>query len=268
MFYKKDNIKLHYEVIGEGKEVFLIHGLGCDMRLMKGCMEEKVFLKNSNYKRIYIDLPGMGKSPAFEGGVSSDKILDILTCFIKDYTNDTFFLVGESYGGYLARGILSKLKEQVDGMVLICPVVIAKHELRNTAKKNVLIKDEEFLKTLSLKDKKHFEYYGVVLNEHTFKRYKEEIESGLKIQDNEFINKLNKKYDFSFDVDERIKNIKYDKPVLFIAGRQDACVGYEDLWKISLDYDKASFILLNNAGHNLQIEQEEIFTNILKNYFK
>ena len=45
MFYKKDNIKLHYEVIGEWREVFLIHGLGCDMRLMKGCMEEKVFLK-------------------------------------------------------------------------------------------------------------------------------------------------------------------------------------------------------------------------------
>lgn len=268
MFYEKGNIKLHYEVRGEGKEVFLIHGLGCDMRLMKGCMEDRVFDERSNYKRIYIDLPGMGKSPAFKGDVSSDKILEILLCFIKDYTKDNFYLVGESYGGYLVRGILSRLKSQVEGMVLICPVVIAKHELRKTAKKNVLISDEDFLKTIPLKDRKHFEYYGVVLNEHTFKRYKEEVDSGLKIQDDEFINRLNKKYDFSFDVDERIKNIKYDKPVLFIAGKQDACVGYEDLWKISLYYDKASFILLNNAGHNLQIEQEDIFTSILKNYFK
>ena len=55
MFYEKDNLKLHYKVIGEGKPIILLHGLACHMKLMENCMEP-VF-KNKNYKRIYVDLP-------------------------------------------------------------------------------------------------------------------------------------------------------------------------------------------------------------------
>lgn len=39
----------------------MLHGYSPDHRLMAGCMEP-IFNKKSNYKRVYIDLPGMGKS--------------------------------------------------------------------------------------------------------------------------------------------------------------------------------------------------------------
>ena len=86
MFYTYKNIKIHYETIGIGIPVLMIHGLGCDLTLMKKCMEP-IFGKHKNYKRIYIDLPGMGKSDALKEYSSSDKILEILLSFITEVIN-------------------------------------------------------------------------------------------------------------------------------------------------------------------------------------
>ena len=58
-----NGIQVHYEVRGEGKPVIMLHGCGCDYRLMSGCMEP-VFQGHQGYQRIYIDLPGMGETNA------------------------------------------------------------------------------------------------------------------------------------------------------------------------------------------------------------
>ncbi len=66
-------------------------------------------------------------------------------------------------------------------------------------------------------------------NKKVYKRYKNEILSGIKKCNKDFIESLWKNYSFSFNVDKKLKKIKFDKPVLFMAGRQDICVGYKDL---------------------------------------
>lgn len=97
------NVKLHYEIIGDGKPIIILHGLGCNLNLMKCCMEP-IFNTQSNYKRIYIDLPGMGQSTAPTEYATSDHILEILVSFIENIEVKNFLLIGESYGGYLATG--------------------------------------------------------------------------------------------------------------------------------------------------------------------
>ena len=74
--------------------------------MMKACMEP-VFLRKTGYKRIYLDLPGMGKSKCAIEYATADKTLLILKQFVKSMLHENFLIVGESYGGYLARGILS-----------------------------------------------------------------------------------------------------------------------------------------------------------------
>ena len=54
------NVEVNYEVYGEGKPIIIIHGSTVDHRLMTGCMEP-IFNNRDGYKRIYLDLPGMGK---------------------------------------------------------------------------------------------------------------------------------------------------------------------------------------------------------------
>lgn len=71
----------------------------------------------------------MGKSNAPDWINSSDRVVEVLIPFIEEIiSTEEFLLVGESYGGYLARGILTKLFERVNGLLLVCPVVVAEPE--------------------------------------------------------------------------------------------------------------------------------------------
>jgi alpha-beta hydrolase superfamily lysophospholipase len=51
-------------------------------------------------------------------------------------------------------------------------------------------------------------------------------------------------------------------PTAIMAGRQDASTGYRDTWSLLEHYPRASFTVLDRAGHNLQIEQPGLFAAI------
>lgn len=257
MFYQYKNEVLHYDIVGSGKKILILHGLGCNLNMMKACMEpifEKIRIKsNIEYQRIYLDLPGMGKSTCDIELASSDYILDILNQFVKEIVQGDFLLVGESYGGYLARGILFDNIETVEGLMLLCPVIVPKRTQRDLPVKNVYIKDETFIETLSEKEQNEFCEFAVVATEFSYNRYKAEVLDGMKDVEERFIFNLKNKYEFSSDIDAKIRSKLFAKPSLFIAGRQDICVGYKDLLKLIEDYPKATVTVLDMAGHNLQL---------------
>ena len=149
---KMENITINYEVRGSGKPIIMIHGSHVDHRLMQGCMEP-VFNNRDEYKRIYIDLPGMGKTKGENWIINSDIMLDIIINFIeKIIPNQNFLLVGESYGGYLSRGIVNKIANRVDGLLLLCPAIIADFEKRNIPAHIVLKRDDKLLLQLKPSD--------------------------------------------------------------------------------------------------------------------
>src|SRR5690349_22802712 len=88
---------------------------------MTGCLEP-FFETRPGYRRLYPDLPAMGKSPA-DGIDSSDDVLAALEKFVDaEIGGEPFLLVGESYGGYLARALAHRRPNQVSGLALICPI--------------------------------------------------------------------------------------------------------------------------------------------------
>ena len=52
-------------------------------------------------------------------------------------------------------------------------------------------------------------------------------------------------------------------PTLIITGRQDAFVGYRDVWNILEKYPRATFVVFDRAGH--QVEEKENLVNALIN---
>lgn len=221
--------------------------------------------KDEGYKRIYIDLPGMGKSNAPDWINSSDRVVEVLIPFIEEIiSTEEFLLVGESYGGYLARGILTKLFERVNGLLLVCPVVVAEPEKRILPDKQVILQDEELLNKLTSTEREAFCELAVIANEYTYKRFQEEIKPGLDIANYEFIERLQKNYSLTMDFHRK----KYEKPVLLLAGRQDISVGYQDIIEINDDYPRATLAVLDMAGHNLQIEQPELFESLVGEWIR
>lgn len=268
MFFNYYNEKVYYEEFGEGEPILIIHGLACNIELMKGCIEP-IFKKVNGYKRIYIDLLGMGKSNKCSlEYASSDKILEMLLSFIKEKIDKEFLLIGESYGGYLSRGILSKCYKNIEGLMLLCPMIIPDDTKRTLPEGNLKFHDKEFLEKMNKNRREIFLEYMIIANEKMYKRFEKEVISGIEQADNDFIKKLRENYSFSFNVDEEIKMINFSKPSLFITGRQDNAVGYYDLYNLVEDYPRATFAILDTAGHNLQIEQEEVFNSLFLNWLE
>ncbi len=262
---KIKDLSINYEILGEGKPILMLHGYSVDHRVMAGCMETVSELEK-NYKRIYMDLPGMGESGSAEWIVNADRMLEIIIEFIeKLIPGENFLLAGESYGGYLARGVINKMADRVDGVLLICPVIIADHKKRNVPGQVILVKDEALISELPPEEAENFNSMAVVQSETIYKRFKNEIMSGIEIADETFLSHFQETgYEFSFDVDKA--NGKYNKPSLIILGKQDSCVGYKDAWGILENFPRATFAVLDRAGHNLQIEQEELFAALVNEW--
>jgi pimeloyl-ACP methyl ester carboxylesterase len=258
------DIQMNYRVVGQGKPAIIIHGYVLDHVTMTSCLEP-VFGKNDGYKRIYIDLPGMGKSESADWIVNSDMMLELVVAFIKKViSNESFLLIGYSYGGYLSQGVLNKMPNRVTGLLLMCPVVIADRNKRSVPENVVLQKDEAFLSSLSTEVAEGFDSMMVIQTENTHNRFKGEILESAEKADYKFLEHLqNNGYGFSFDI-----NIRYDKPTLFLLGRQDSCVGYKDAWKLLDNFPRATFSVLDKAGHNLQIEQDALFELLLTDWIK
>ncbi|MCX7037910.1 MAG: alpha/beta hydrolase, partial [Spirochaetes bacterium] len=124
--------RLQFETIGAGRPILLIHGYSLDRRMMKACMEPVFARRSDEWQRIYVDLPGMGGSSAPARLASSDWILETLLAFIDALLpGRRFSLMGESYGGYLVRGIVRKRAVSVDGLLLLCPMIVPERQKRD-----------------------------------------------------------------------------------------------------------------------------------------
>lgn len=265
------NTGIHYEIYGEGKPILMIHGFYPDHRLMMGCMEPLFTGKDKliqGYQRIYVDLPGMGTSEAAEWIQSSDDMLEVVKAFIDlVIPNRSFIVVGESYGGYMARGLLSLMPERIEGVAFICPMIVANASDRKRPEHTVLIHDKELMQSLTAEMAEDFSSMSVVQSPEIHKRYENEIMCGVRMANGEFLTRLQQKA-YAFSQNISLESVPYLKPTLFLTGRQDASTGYVDAWNILEHYPRATYAVLDLAGHNLQIEQVELFNGLVVNFFQ
>ena len=120
---KLEGITIHYEMMGEGRPIIMLHGWSCDHRYMVSDMEP-LFEQREGWKRIYPDLPGMGKTPGADWITTDDQVLDVVMDFIdKVIPSQRFAVAGASYGGYLARGLVYRESRLIEGLLLTAPMI-------------------------------------------------------------------------------------------------------------------------------------------------
>jgi pimeloyl-ACP methyl ester carboxylesterase len=213
------------------------------------------------WQRIYLDLPGMGQTPGEAWISNSDQMLDVICDFIDQVLpGQRFAIGGYSYGGYLARGVLLRKRKMVDGLLLVCPM-IKDQGARELPPQEVRVSDPELMAWLTEEQREEFEWV-VVQSQRIWERIEEEMNPGFLLGDAPFLTRLQEGgYRFSFDVDAALVD-PFKKPTLIVAGRQDWIVGYRDAWQIIDTYPRATFAVLDRAGHNLPIAQDRLFDTL------
>lgn len=259
MIMKLNDAEIYYESYGEGIPLLFLHGYHLDNKCLSLPIEKLLSLKEG-FQRIYPDLPGMGKTVLHKRIESTDQLFDLVLQFIDRISEGRpFAVIGYSYGGYLARGLVRERKDKLLGMFLLCPVSIPDRQSRILPAPKVIVEDDAFLKTLSSDDKEFFEEMAVIQTEETFIRTKEEIIEPFNLADRTLMKNLYRQgYPFSQPVDNL--GLKYKGPVQFLAGRQDSVVGYEDIYPLLEDFPNGELSVINRAGHNLAIESPDEFS--------
>ncbi|MHC8520751.1 alpha/beta fold hydrolase [Rossellomorea sp. H39__3] len=82
--------------------------------------------------------------------------------------------------------------------------------------------------------------------------------------DHAFLDRVQESYGFSFEIGQSV----FAKPSLFLLGKQDATVGYRDALELEDKYPRGTFVVVDQAGHNLQIEQPGIFNALVEDWLE
>jgi pimeloyl-ACP methyl ester carboxylesterase len=117
------DVTVHHVEHGEGRPVLVLHGAGVDHREAEACFEP-AFDGVTGVRRIYPDLPGMGRTVVPERLGSAEAVLETLLDFAGQLTVGTdYLLIGHSAGAYFAQAMAAREPDHVAGLALVCPLL-------------------------------------------------------------------------------------------------------------------------------------------------
>lgn len=261
-----DGHPMHYVEYGDdGAEprhtVLALHGWMVDHELMSGPLEP-ILDRRDGVRRIYLDLPGMGRSPVGSIASSDDMLRAVLSFIDRVIGTARFSVIGLSYGGYLARAVTAALGEQVDGLALICPMtsVGAGAELPEHV---VLHREGDLSGILEPALEEQYEGYLVNQTPDTLRRFQAYEGPGFTSADQPSLDRIFARFKLT---DEAKSDAPYGHPTLIVTARQDQYVGYAGALGWLPQYPRATFAVLDRSGHGIPHEQPELLAALVQEW--
>src|SRR5436190_11203923 len=241
-------VVVHYVEHGTGRPVLVLHGAGVDHREAEACFE--LALDGvAGLRRIYPDLPGMGRTIAPETLRSADDVLDTLLNFADQVTGGTtHLLIGHSAGAYYAQAMAARRPAQVAGLALVCPLLPG---LRDVPEHRVVAGSGEIGDDV-------FRSYFVIQTPEMLERYERYVAPAAALVDRVALERIGERWALPPDQEPA-----YSGPTLVLAGRLDSTVGYAAATDLVDRYPHASLAMVDDAGHALPHEQPELLRALL-----
>lgn len=208
----------------------------------------------------------MGRTPAADEITNQDAMLEVVLGFIDQVIGgERFVVAGTSYGGYLARGVAYRRAALMDGLFLLVPKVVANPREPTVPPPTILAPDPGLQAELAPDESWLYESLAAP-NRAALDDLREFILSAVERVDHAFLGKLDQPGNaaFSFAVDKLLE--PFPAPALFLMGQQDSAVGYRNAWDIVEDYPRATFAVLDRAGHFLGYEQETLLRALVNEW--
>ena len=252
-------LPIFYESRGEGRPILLLHGQPNDHVIMLNSYEP-IFADLEGWRRIYVDIPGMGKTPGADWIHSNDDVVELMGEFLEALApGEDFVLAGFSYGGYLARAMAYKHAGRCQGLMLMAPTVKPQGE-RAVPEQNTIVENPELYDDLPEQVRAVFGRAIAVQTEAVVKRSRNEILPAILSADHAYLTRVNEKFRLSYQDD--MVDFVFDKPGLFLMGRQDVITGYEDALSLHQKYPRTSIVVLDRCGHGPQLAQQALFESL------
>ena len=245
---------MHVVERGEGVPLILLHGFAVDHRMLLPL--DPVFESAGEWRRLYFDLPATEGTPL--GLVAS---AEDVVCMVEDEIRQLvgtgqFAILGNSFGGMIARRVVHDLRPQVLGLATLAGVFVAERERRVLPPRTILRQDSAVLARLGAAAEE-FARIAVVQDARTAGAFAEHDWPGLASADQAGLAVIAERYALDREPEDASPE-PFTQPCLFIAARQDHMVGYEDAWARIEHYPRATFAVLDAAGHNVHQEQPEL----------
>ncbi|MGW1892272.1 alpha/beta fold hydrolase [Streptomyces sp. NPDC002004] len=245
---------LHHVEFGAGTPVVMVHGYTVDHRLLLPL--ESSFAERDGWHRLYVDLPGHGRSHRISGRVTADAMASELLAFIdKTLGSEPFAIVGMSFGGQLARQVVADRGEQVLGMCLFAPVVKPSGR-RDLPERRVLNRDETLLCALTPEDREVFSGIAVHQNEEGWAAFRDHVLPGIRLHHRGDAAELLEAYMLSETPESRFST--HEGRHLLVTGRQDHWVGWRDQLSLLDSYPRMTCVAVDGAGHNVHLDRPRL----------
>ena len=242
---------IHYVEHGRGRPVLVLHGAGVDHRELEACIEP-VFEGRAGWRRIYPDLPGMGRSTAPDSMRSAGDVVDTLLAFAAAVAGDTApLLIGHSAGAYFARGMVSRHPERFRGLAVICPLLPG---VRDVPAHRAVVASSEL-------GDEGFRGYFVIQTPEMLERYERVIAPAADLVDAAAMERIGERWTLPVGP-------PFDGPALIVAGRRDATVGCAAAIDLLDEYPRAALAVLDDAGHALPHEQPELLRALIGEWLR
>ena len=206
----------------------------------------------------------MGETPARADLASASALVDVLDEVI-DVTIGTgpFLVVGQSYGGHLARGVIARRPDQVRGAAFVVPVVEPDAGRRRLPAPAKLRIDQEAVAHLPDAFLDVFRPLIVIESQEVADGIARDILPALAAGDQAFLEQLE---GGSYGLPASDLHGVFEAPAVWICGRHDAVVGYEDALDLHPLFPHATFAVLDRAGHVAEMEQPHLVHALLRDW--
>ncbi|HMK27062.1 MAG TPA: alpha/beta hydrolase [Chitinophagaceae bacterium] len=259
------NKKIFYRIVGSGIPVVLIHGFGEDGTIWNNQVE---YLKDK-YKLIIPDLPGSGQSELID-----DMSLEGMAEVIKSVIDAEYSevppcggfrgapVIAHSMGGYILLALVEKYWNHVSAFGLFHSTAYPDSE----EKKVVRRKGIEFINQHGA-----FEFLETttpnLFSQQTKDEQPELISELIASLDNFSPAALVSYYEAMMQRPDRTKILqKATVPVLFIMGKYDNAVPFQDGLQQCHLPEKSYIYVLRNSGHMGMLEESDSSNQILETF--
>lgn len=253
---------MHGREVGVGTPLILIHGFGVDQRFLApldACIEA-----SGGWRRIYSDLPGTAGTPIDDVASTSDVVAAVEHEIGERIGDEPFAILGNSYGAMIARQVAHDLRANVLGLATLVGVFVADAARRDVPQKTVITVDPE---AVAIAGSAADEYTEVAViqsaeNARAFLKYDQ---VGADSADHEGLERIAAQYALDREPEEA-DPAPFVQPSLLITARQDHVVGYRDAWARYEHYPRATFIVLDAAGHNAHLDRPTLAAALITDW--